>query len=204
MGTYSYFRLEIMDKNTVLKGEAKHHIIEDIYADNDIDPHGFARDAIDLDGQCNGEAKWYDAQTHVAKVSKNHPELIFILGQELCCPESEDEEGEWFYAIHNGDARSIHEPSFMKKITLFNSREELQDAAMVMETNDYTDIVFKSKEDQKLDLIFEKLKNSSFKEHTEKTFTLMSFGGSGSSVTVRIRPEQIDAFWTEAENVLIV
>lgn len=202
MGYYCYFRLEIIDKNNnaIIKGEKKHQIIQEIHADEEMDPHGFSKDALNLDGECNGEAKWYDFHSHMTKISKNHPELIFILGQESCYDDGEDED---FYAFQNGDVRNIYEPSFMQAASLFSSLDEVKEAALVMSLGEYTDIVFKLSHEKTLDLIYDQLKTSSFAEQTDKTLTIMSFGGSGSSVTVRIQPEQEQAFWEEAERVLV-
>ena len=205
MGYYCYFRLEVIDKNNdaIIKGEHKHAIVREIYADTEMDPHGFSKDAINLDGECNGEAKWYDFQSHMTKISKNHPNLVFILGMEACAPGSKEEEGESFYAFQNGDVRNIYEPSFMQSASLFSSLDEVKEAALVMNLGEYTDIVFKLSNEKTLDLIYDQLKTSSFAEQTDKTLTIMSFGGSGSSVTVRIEPDQEHKFWQEAEQVLV-
>lgn len=205
MGYYCYFRLEIIDKNNnaIIKGEQKHAIVREIYADTEMDPHGFSQDAINLDGESHNEAKWYDFHSHMTKISKNHPNLVFILGMEACAPDSEEEEGEAFFAFQNGDARNIYEPSFMQKASLFSSLDEVKEAALVMNLGEYTDIVFKLPHEKTLDLIYDQLKASSFAEQTDKTLTIMSFGGSGSSVTVRIQPEQEQDFWQEAERVLV-
>lgn len=204
MGIYSYFRLEILDNQArkILKGDGKQHIIQTLFDDTEIDQYDFAENALTLDGETNDEAKWYDCQQDLEIFSTKHAHLTFIVGQRLCCPESEDEEGEFFMAITNGATRHIHEPAFMKAATLFNSREELQDAFMTMGHGDTVDLVFRGN-DKQLELIYTKLHSTSFKEQTAKTFTLMS-GGGGSSITVRIQPEQVEAFWNAAAQVLVI
>lgn len=203
MGYYCYFRLEIIHptKNKRLKNDAKHQIIQEIYDDKDMDPHEFSKDAINLDGESHNESKWFNAENHIAKISKNHPELVFILGQEACAPDSEEEEGEIFFAIQNGEVRGINEPEFMKAPSLFKTREELEDAATVMSKGNTIDIIFHGHENLR-DFIYKKLKTTPFNEQIHTTLTF-GFGSPSETVTAEIKTEKLEEFWQEAAKVLV-
>ena len=108
MGYHCYFSLEIFDndKEKYLKGEEKHQIIQEIYDDKEMDPHGSSQHAIDLDGNCKGEAKWSDFYCHMIKISKDHPNLAFIMSIEPYAPDPE-EESEVCFAFENGIVQNI-------------------------------------------------------------------------------------------------
>lgn len=124
MGYYNYFRLGTVDTTdfTIIRGERKHALIQALYDDQDMNPHGEVQLALDLDGNRNDESKWYDAIQQISKLSKNHPLILFILGQQACAPESPEEANEVFTGIRNGIVFSTSEPKFMKMTPQQNSQ----------------------------------------------------------------------------------
>lgn len=89
----------------------------------------------------------------------------------------------------------------MKAPSLFKNREELEDAAMVMNKGDTVDIIFGGDENRR-DFIYKKLKTTSFHEQIHTTLSI-GFGGARETITAEIKPEKIEEFWQEAPKVLV-
>lgn len=209
MGIYSYFRLEILDNQAkkILEGNDKQQVIQALFDDTEIDQYDFAENALTLNGETNDESKWYDCQQDLEIFSKEHPHLTFILGQRLCCPESEDEEGEFFMAITDGGTRHIHEPAFMKakpSFVYFKNEDELSEAVRTyQEQDDITFQIFIGL-DQEVQAhgIFERLSATSLNGSVEMTLR----GGVGKpfyAISSRLNINRQDEFWVETKRVLI-
>lgn len=203
MGTYCYYRLGIIDKEqNPVTGEAKHALIQALLNDPDVDKFE-VESALTPEGDCAGESKWYDSDKHMQDFCKKHPDYSFILGMELCVPESEEEEGEiftLFNAQRSGTLRG--EPDFMHEPKLFSSVEALEENLSKDERENEIVFSLSSRFSSDIKLWQEKLKQTAFKDRTQKSFSFSSFG-SGCELAITVKTAETDEFWSEAKRVLI-
>lgn len=203
MGTYSYFRLGIVDmEQNPVKGEAKRALIQALFDDPDVDKFEI-ESALSLDGNCAGESKWYDSDQHMRDFCKKHPDYTFILGMKLCVPECEEEEGEEFILFNAERTGTLRgEPEFMHEPELFSSVEALEENITRDEREDEIVFSLSSKFSSDIKLWQEKLKQTPFKDRTQKSFSFSSFG-SGCELAITVKNSETDEFWSEAKRVLI-
>lgn len=112
MGTYSNYRLEILDKNrNILIGDIKEQLIETLMGE-----YQEANYALTVDGQTAQEAKWYTATEDLSKFSQQKPDYFFVLIQSLCTPDNPDLEGTFFIEIINGKTRLLDDSEGLRLI----------------------------------------------------------------------------------------
>lgn len=211
MGTYSYFRLEIIhpQENQIVQGEAKQKIMQELFEDPELNNNRLAQMALANDGQTNDECTWYDAEQDISKLSLRYPDLIFILGQRLCCPESAEEEGEFFLAFQQGNGRRIHEPPFMKAAPEFVYYKNLD--ALKESMNIFTDdedktnfLIFVSMEEQhQAQGIFKRLSDTSLSDSIDMSLR-SSMGETNFVIQVKLDHQRENEFWNVAENTLVM
>lgn len=203
MGTYSYFRLEIMDRKAkeVLKNENKHKIMQSLFDDADLSQDSYIQMALAIDGSTNDEAKWYDYQQDLEVFSKKHPHLTFILGIKLCCPESDDFDGEYFISVRNGFTQhDIKEPEFMKAEPIFKDEAALRNAIKISEVDDETvSFQFFLNDDNQANDIVDQLFSTSLAEYIESII----YKDGYYTFSITLDPTRHDEFWSEVKRTLI-
>ncbi len=204
MGTYSYFRLGIVDmEQNPVTGETKRALIQALFDDPDVDKFE-AECAITLDGDCAGEGKWYNSNEELEKFCKKHPDYIFILGMELCAFETRDDEGEEFYLCNAKNCRWLEqEPAFMHVPRLFRRLAELQSSMSALDVGG-SDVTFsiKCKTEEAAKFYKELLVTSNIKGAIDWNWIIGGFQ-IGYNVTIKVAREDINEFWSEAERVLV-